>query len=656
MGSDKDWAEVYSGYDFSLAVKEDGTLWAWGENSNGIFGDGTETDKNYPIQIEIKAPVEIISAGGRYILALRDEKTDLPVMHKPLQNSYSGRDIEVEFTLPEPAKAGSVQLSFSQGGGVRDPNAPHVLTLEGVYETASRHILTLEGSDLGSATGVASVSSGANDMLVNGAIYIVSVSYSDDKENAVSKDEATGFIYDIEAPSVHAEDVRLNLESTGTATLKLADINSGSTDNVTAAEDLVLSLNKSGFSCAEAGTQQVTLTVTDQAGNTASAEATVTVVDGIIPSVPEGQTFAIDENTPSLTTVGNFAASDNCSVQNFSITSGNTGNAFAIDEAGKITVSTSSALDFEKVQEFSLLIAVSDGAGNIFSETVKVKLNKVKDQAPQLAALAEVNGNELSTIHFTATATDEDNAVSELQYSLESAPAGAVIDANSGVFSWTPTEEQGPASYTFSVEVSDGALSDTKEVTITVDEINLAPVITSTAVNLAKEGEVYTYQLKATDADLPANTLTFQAIEIPSWLSFDAASGILSGTPDKDAKESSLILLQVSDGQEVITQEFTLTAELPTGLFKNTKQPEQVVVFPNPTKGAIEVSSGNETAGGEAGIFLLDLQGKVLVQYQGSYEQGLEKVNAYLQEAEAGVYLLQLKRKENAVTVKVVKK
>ena len=35
----------------SLAVKPDGTLWAWGRNDYGQLGDGTVTEKHCPVRI-----------------------------------------------------------------------------------------------------------------------------------------------------------------------------------------------------------------------------------------------------------------------------------------------------------------------------------------------------------------------------------------------------------------------------------------------------------------------------------------------------------------------------------------------------------------------------------------------------------------------------
>lgn len=51
VGVDSNWAEIAGGNYFSLAVKTDGTLWAWGDNPNGNLGTGNTTDYSIPTQV-----------------------------------------------------------------------------------------------------------------------------------------------------------------------------------------------------------------------------------------------------------------------------------------------------------------------------------------------------------------------------------------------------------------------------------------------------------------------------------------------------------------------------------------------------------------------------------------------------------------------------
>ncbi|TFG92057.1 MAG: hypothetical protein E4H15_04550 [Syntrophobacterales bacterium] len=50
-GTDTDGAQIAAGSDHSLALKDDGSLWAWGSNNSGQLGDGTDTDRHSPVRI-----------------------------------------------------------------------------------------------------------------------------------------------------------------------------------------------------------------------------------------------------------------------------------------------------------------------------------------------------------------------------------------------------------------------------------------------------------------------------------------------------------------------------------------------------------------------------------------------------------------------------
>ena len=59
---------------------------------------------------------------------------------------------------------------------------------------------------------------------------------------------------------------------------------------------------------------------------------------------------------------------------------------------------------------------------------------------------------------------------------------GMTIDPTTGAFSWTPTEAQGGSSYNATITVTDNGtnpanLTDAETITITVNEVNVAPVL-----------------------------------------------------------------------------------------------------------------------------------------------------------------------------------
>jgi len=51
VGGFTDWCQVSAGSGFSLAVRTNGTAWAWGLNSFGRLGDDTSTDRSSPVSV-----------------------------------------------------------------------------------------------------------------------------------------------------------------------------------------------------------------------------------------------------------------------------------------------------------------------------------------------------------------------------------------------------------------------------------------------------------------------------------------------------------------------------------------------------------------------------------------------------------------------------
>ncbi|HEY4799569.1 MAG TPA: hypothetical protein VII99_10875, partial [Bacteroidia bacterium] len=67
---------ISAGSQFSLALKNDGTVWAWGDNTNGQLGDGTKQNKRKtPVQVLGLTGITAISAGDYHSMALRNDKS-----------------------------------------------------------------------------------------------------------------------------------------------------------------------------------------------------------------------------------------------------------------------------------------------------------------------------------------------------------------------------------------------------------------------------------------------------------------------------------------------------------------------------------------------------------------------------------------------------
>ena len=75
IGTDTNWSTVEAGMEHSMATRQDGTLWAWGRNSSGQLGDGTWQVRNTPQQVGTDANWSRVAAGTRHTLALRTDGT-----------------------------------------------------------------------------------------------------------------------------------------------------------------------------------------------------------------------------------------------------------------------------------------------------------------------------------------------------------------------------------------------------------------------------------------------------------------------------------------------------------------------------------------------------------------------------------------------------
>jgi hypothetical protein len=108
------------------------------------------------------------------------------------------------------------------------------------------------------------------------------------------------------------------------------------------------------------------------------------------------------------------------------------------------------------------------------------------------------------------------------------------------------------ASTTFNLDCSNTQGSSRRasvqvEVVTTSTPSNRAPTISGSAPTTTVAGQAYLFQPMAGDAD--GDSLTFTIANRPSWASFNATTGVLSGTPtDGNVGTTSGIVISVSDG------------------------------------------------------------------------------------------------------------
>jgi hypothetical protein len=203
---------------------------------------------------------------------------------------------------------------------------------------------------------------------------------------------------------------------------------------------------------------------------------------------------------------------------------------------------------------YTATIRVSDGLLSD-TETISITVADV-NSAPILAATGARTVNELTSLTFTTVATDTDIPTQTLTFVLNAGSVGSITAG--GVFTWTPTEADGPGVYTATIRVSDGLLSDTETISITVDEVNTAPVLAPLDDHTVMLGATVHFTATATDADVPANPLTFTLdAGVPPGANLDPTTGAFTWTPANVG--STPVIVRVSDGELDDAAVFTVT-------------------------------------------------------------------------------------------------
>ena len=285
-----------------------------------------------------------------------------------------------------------------------------------------------------------------------------------------------------------------------------------------------------------------------------SHDITVQVTDG---SLTDSETLTVtvrDVNVaPMLNTIGDQTVNEFVELTFTATASDDDALIFSLDGTVPLGAAITDNGNFTwtptELQDgdHTITVQVTDGSLTD-SETLTVTVNEV-NMAPMLDAIGDKGTSKLVELTFPATASDTDvvdNVVNTLTFSLDgTVPSGAAI-TSAGVFTWTPTESQ-VGSHDITVQVTDGSLTDSETLTVTVRDVNVAPVLTAIEPKDVDELVLLEFNAMATDAD--NDTLTFSLVgTVPEGASM-TPDGAFSWTPDQSQDGDYSITVQVSDGR-----------------------------------------------------------------------------------------------------------
>ncbi len=269
----------------------------------------------------------------------------------------------------------------------------------------------------------------------------------------------------------------------------------------------------------------VSIALADQVGNEGAAFAFTVPADSF-NDVDTGDTLTL--STSALPTWLSFDAA----TRSFTGTPG-------LNEAGSVSVT----------------VTATDSAGATTSDIFVITITDVNTPPTIAIALADQNSAEDDAVSFNLPAgsfVDAETGV--LALTTSTLPTWLSFDAATRNFTGTPpTDFNGAVNVTVTATDA-GGLSVSDSFVLNVTSVNDAPVVaTPLADQSSAEDEAVSFTLPAgsfTDVDSATLTLTANLIDgsaLPTWLSFNAATGTFTGTPQTNFNGSLNLQVTASD-------------------------------------------------------------------------------------------------------------
>ena len=215
------------------------------------------------------------------------------------------------------------------------------------------------------------------------------------------------------------------------------------------------------------------------------------------------------------------------------------------------------------VGSYEVNLKATDAGLSSVSDVFKIDVINTNDP-PTLSGLEAVTVSEDTVYSYNFSVSDIDVGDS-ITLTTPTKPAWLTLDTVSKTLSGVPTNEFVGDNAVVILATDEAGATATKSLTISVTNTNDAPTVTSTAVTAVNEDAAYSYTFVASDMDI-GDSVTLAAPTLPNWLSFDASTGVLSGTPtNTEVGDHSLVLTATDQSSAVTTHAFTVNVNsIPT--------------------------------------------------------------------------------------------
>ncbi|MEL4897465.1 putative Ig domain-containing protein [Crocosphaera sp. Alani8] len=325
------------------------------------------------------------------------------------------------------------------------------------------------------------------------------------------------------------------------------------------------------------GEQNLTIIAQDEKGGEIRQDLTLNVIDSTPNRLPDIVSTPVNfapVNRPYLYQPVTVDEDGNP----LTLTLDQAPDGMIVDEQGRIIWMPT----IDQVGEHQVQLTVDDGQGGLATQTFTVvvqnRVPNLPSPPPETPDSPDIQPSNPPVANHPPTITSSPNTSIDLnriyQYSptaqdpdghslfwqLESAPAGMVIDEDTGAIRWQPQPQQ-LGEHTVILAASD-VLGQrvTQTFTLTVTGENTPPLISSIPSTKAGIDQVYTYQAIAADAE--ADQLFFSLGIRPDGMTIDENTGEIRWTPQTGQVGSYQVEVIVRDTQGAISnQTYTLVVE-----------------------------------------------------------------------------------------------
>ena len=306
------------------------------------------------------------------------------------------------------------------------------------------------------------------------------------------------------------------------------------------------------------GTHAIIANITDNNSNSIANTWTVTVTNTnrapVLDTISSPKTIAEDS-----TLTFNITASD-ADDNNLTYSSNSSLTISKINDS-IATVSWTPTNDY--VGNNTINFTVSDSTSQD-SQLVTITVANTND-APVLTSIGSLTADQGTLFYYDVNATDVDSG-DVLTFSDNSTLF--TINPSSGEFSFTPTNAQ-VGIYKINITINDSSnTQDSEIITLTVSNINDAPVLDTISSKTATEDSQLTFNITASDQDNDALTFTSNISSISFTNVANNSLTTVSWTPTNEHVGSNTANITVSDGSltdsQLVTIAVTNTNDAPT--------------------------------------------------------------------------------------------